>query len=102
MMMMVMILIILFNIICLSRSLAFQSLVLNSWLVEEFLPGEENDDDARNLRLFTRDCEGEYKLTSFEEELFLANGRVATEDDKMFMRTYEMNTTLGNIVSVIT
>ena len=49
------------------RTLALQSLVLNSWPIEEFLPGEGYSYQARSLRLLTRECVGEYQMTGMEE-----------------------------------
>ena len=44
------------------------------------LPGEGYQDYERNLRLLTRDCEGEYQLARFEESLVYSDGGEGTED----------------------
>jgi len=82
------------------RSLAFQSLVLQCFPVDkfnEFLPGFE--EDARNLRRLTKDCEGKYKLVSFEDSLVYANGGgEGTEDDKETMRGEVNSPGIVNVV----
>jgi len=80
------------------RSLAFQSLVLNCWPVEEFLPGEGYQDHYNNLRLLTRDCEGEYIMTRFDESFVYEDGSEGTEVDKKKVRD---NTKVGDIVRVV-
>ena len=49
-----------------------QSLALNKWPLSEFeqiLPGEGYRDEERSLRLLTQECEGEYTLATFEENV---------------------------------
>jgi len=82
------------------RSLAFQCLVLNSWPVEEFLPGEGYQDDASNLRVLTGDCGGEYIMTRFEESFVSGDGSEGTEVDKKNVRSVE-HTNVGDTVRVV-
>eukprot|EP00092_Neocalanus_flemingeri_P015310 GFUD01016558.1.p1 GENE.GFUD01016558.1~~GFUD01016558.1.p1 ORF type:complete len:230 (-),score=55.57 GFUD01016558.1:169-858(-) len=73
------------------RSLGFQSLVMNTFPVEEFLPGETFQDDARNLSLLTRDCKGKYRLVEFEDSLVYADNTEVSEEEKKDMRSEVLN-----------
>jgi len=68
------------------RTLAFQSLVLISFPIEEFLPGVGFEEDARNLLLLTRECVGKYKLVELEDSLVYADGTEGSEEDEKNLR----------------
>merc|ERR1719318_711631 len=58
-----------------------QSLVLNNWPVEEFLPGEASRGGGRQLReqrewlrLLTKECEGTYRCMSLKESFVFGDG----------------------------
>eukprot|EP00092_Neocalanus_flemingeri_P083178 GFUD01104358.1.p1 GENE.GFUD01104358.1~~GFUD01104358.1.p1 ORF type:complete len:242 (-),score=60.62 GFUD01104358.1:54-779(-) len=74
------------------RNLAFQTLVLNTFPVEEFLPGEGYREDASNLRLLTRDCVGMYRLVSMKDSFIYADKTEASEEKKTFFRREVLNT----------
>eukprot|EP00092_Neocalanus_flemingeri_P099618 GFUD01127105.1.p1 GENE.GFUD01127105.1~~GFUD01127105.1.p1 ORF type:complete len:234 (+),score=70.89 GFUD01127105.1:51-752(+) len=68
------------------RSLAFQFLVVNmdTFLIEEFLPGEGYEEEVRNHRLLTRDCVvGKYSLVSMNDSCIFADKTEATEEEKI-------------------
>ena len=62
------------------RLLAFQSLVVNSFPVDQFLPGKGYAENARNLRLLTRDCVGRYKIVKQEEFVVNSAGQEDSEE----------------------
>merc|ERR1719318_2229455 len=66
-----------------------QSLVLNNWPVEEFLPGEASRGGGRQLReqrewlrLLTKECEGTYRCMSLKESFVFGDGTEGSEEDK--------------------
>ena len=74
--------------------------MLNCWPVEEFLPGEGYQDYDSSLSLLTRDCEGEYIMTSFEENFVFGDGSEGTEVNKKNVRAVD-HTKVGDIVRVV-
>jgi len=72
------------------RSLAMQSLVLNNWPVEEFLPGEAGSSGGGKqlreqrewLRLLTKECEGTYRFMSLKDSFVYGDGTEGSEEDK--------------------
>ena len=71
--------------------MAFQSLVVNCWPSDQFLPGEDYQKDARNLRLLTRECEGEYILVKLEDSLILPDKREFSEEENKIYTSQNCN-----------
>ena len=61
---------------------------MNTFPVEEFLPGEGFEEDARNLLLLTRDCVGNYKLIELEDSLVYASGTEGSEKARKHFRPW--------------
>ena len=80
------------------RTLALQSLVLNSWPIEEFVPGEGYSQQANYLRLLTKECVGEYQMTGLEESLVYGDGMEGTDEDKESFRPYDLNTGVVQVI----
>ena len=74
---------------------------MNSWPEEEFLPGEGYQDQARNLRLLARECEGEYQMQRLEESLWFGDGEEASEEEKKDVRADDLNSTSSTILRVV-
>ena len=74
------------------RTLALQSLVLNNWPIEEFLPGDGYCHQANSLRILSNECVGEYQMTGMEESFVFWDGSEGTEEVKKSVRGDELNT----------
>ena len=68
------------------RTLGFQALVLNSFPVEDFLPGVAFEEDTKNLFLLTRDCVGKYKFVELEDSFVYADGSEGSEKARKNLR----------------
>ena len=78
--------------------MAFQSLVVNCWPVEEFLPGKGYQEDARNLKLLTRDCVGEYRLIRLIDSAVNSEGQDLSEEVKKDLRD---RTPIDDVVNIV-
>ena len=65
------------------------------------MPGEGYQDQARNLRLLTRDCEGEYEMARLEENLVFGDGEEASEEEKKGVRAEVLNKKSSSILRVV-
>ena len=65
------------------------------------MPGEGYQDQARNLRLLTRDCEGEYEMARLEENLVFGDGEKASEEEKKRVRAEVLNKKSSSILRVV-
>ena len=81
--------------------MAFQSLVVNCWPVEEFLPGKGYQEDASNLKLLTRDCVGEYRLIRHIDSAVDSEGQDLSEEIKKDLRDRIPIDDVVNIVNIV-